>query len=262
MEGAWLRSFFDEKGRHRSNINNSSLTVWLAAHNQVGTPITNPLYPVRYLRPKRRRIKAVIFDRRHSRVLRLLDQKTHGGLKLPSQRCHVEERLRALIPNAPNLRHVSLQTGITSDPSNCSERSRWPMIRPSQRTCHVLTRRISITHMKTSCTWSLMNLVGTLCVYPGICKHEVLAERFGIKEYGFLEGEDLRLSEMMKDKGVVWEEIVKENQLLHTKLEEVGDGWFTDAMLGMEAVLDSMNKAKSMGFFWILGTLRNRFRIG
>lgn len=61
--------------------------------------------------------------------------------------------LRAVIPNAPNLRHVSLQTGITSDPSNCSERSRWPMIRPSQRTCHVLTRRISITHMKTSCTW-------------------------------------------------------------------------------------------------------------
>ncbi|KAG5103609.1 hypothetical protein JHK84_048578 [Glycine max] len=212
--------------RHRRNINNSSLTVWLAAHNQVGTPITNPLYPVRYLRPKRRRIKAVIFDRRHSRVLRLLDQKTHGGLKLPSQRCHVEERLRALIPNAPNLRHVSLQTGITSDPSNCSERSRWPMIRPSQRTCHVLV------------------------------------ERFGIKEYGFLEGEDLRLSEMMKDKGVVWEEIVKENQLLHTKLEEVGDWWFADAMLGMEAVLDSMKKAKSMGFFWILGTLRNRFRIG
>ena len=54
---------------------------------------------------------------------------------------------------------------------------------------------------------------------------KVLAERFGIKEYGFLEGEDLRLSEMMKDKGVVWEEIVKENQLLHTKLEEVGDWW-------------------------------------
>lgn len=28
-------------------------------------------------------------------------------------------------------------------------------------------------------------------------------ERFGIKEYGFLEGEDLRLSEMMKEKGAV-----------------------------------------------------------
>ncbi|KAL5127059.1 3-oxo-Delta(4,5)-steroid 5-beta-reductase [Glycine soja] len=181
------------------------------------------------------------------------------------------------------------------------------MIRPSRRTCHVLTRRISITPRKTSCSRSLMNLVGTLCVYAAICKHEgvplwfpgtkavwecyntasdadliaeqhiwgavdprakneafncsngdvfkwkhvwkVLAERFGIREYGFLEGEDLRLSEMMKEKGAVWEEIVKKNGLQRTKLEDVVDWWFADLILRMEAVLDSMNKAREHGFF-------------
>ena len=51
-----------------------------------------PLHPVRYLRPKRRRIQALIFNRRHSRLLCLLGQKAHGGPKLPSERCHVEER--------------------------------------------------------------------------------------------------------------------------------------------------------------------------
>lgn len=78
---------------------------------------------------------------------------------------------------------------------------------------------------------------------------KVLAERFGIKEYGFLEGEDLRLSEMMKEKGAVWEEIVKKNGLQRTKLEDVGDWWFADLILRMEAVLDSMNKAREHGFF-------------
>ncbi|KAG4931584.1 hypothetical protein JHK86_048545 [Glycine max] len=268
--------------RHRSNINNSSLTVWLAAHNQVGTPITNPLYPVRYLRPKRRRIKAVIFDRRHSRVLRLLDQKTHGGLKLPSQRCHVEERLRSQSPPrvTPDRHYLGPfelfgKIEVAHDPPFTEDLPR--LDAPNFYYTHEDVLYEEVRKKEGLITWfvnrphfifgfspySLMNLVGTLCVYPGICKHEVLAERFGIKEYGFLEGEDLRLSEMMKDKGVVWEEIVKENQLLHTKLEEVGDWWFADAMLGMEAVLDSMNKAKSMGFFYfILGTLRNRFRIG
>jgi Delta4-3-oxosteroid 5beta-reductase len=123
--------------------------------------------------------------------------------------------------------------------------------------------------------YSMMNVIGTLCVYAAICKHEglplrfpgskgawecyssasdanliaeqhiwgavdpnakneafnctngdvfkwkhlwkVLAERFEIDDYGFEEGSELRLSEIMKDKGGVWEEIVRENELLHTK---------------------------------------------
>jgi hypothetical protein len=46
----------------------------------------------------------------------------------------------------------------------------------------------------------------------------------------------------------VWEEIVRENGLLQTKLEEVGDWWFVDFALRVEGVLDSMNKAKEHGF--------------
>lgn len=53
---------------------------------------------------------------------------------------------------------------------------------------------------------------------------------------------------MMKGKAEVWEEIVRENGLQRTKVEEVGDWWFADVVLGMDAVLDSMNKAKEHGF--------------
>ncbi|KAJ0087480.1 hypothetical protein Patl1_08853 [Pistacia atlantica] len=53
----------------------------------------------------------------------------------------------------------------------------------------------------------------------------------------------------MKGKEGVWEEIVRENQLQPTKLEEVGAGWFTDIILSGAAFLDSMNKSKEHGFF-------------
>ncbi|KAI4337031.1 hypothetical protein L6164_015492 [Bauhinia variegata] len=52
----------------------------------------------------------------------------------------------------------------------------------------------------------------------------------------------------MKDKEQVWEEIVRENQLQPTTLEELGNWWFVDAMFGGEYPLDSMNKAKEHGF--------------
>ncbi|KAJ7961940.1 3-oxo-Delta(4,5)-steroid 5-beta-reductase-like [Quillaja saponaria] len=184
--------------------------------------------------------------------------------------------LRAVIPNAPNLRHICLQTGAKH---------------------YIGPLRIV----------RLMNVIGTLCVYASICKHEgvplrfpgtkeawncysavsdadliaehqiwaavdpyakneafncsngdvfkwkhlwkVLAEQFGIEDYGFYEeDEHLTLVELMKDKGDVWEEIVKANQLQPTKLEEVGVWWFVDVILGMEGLLDSMNKSKEHGF--------------
>jgi len=154
--------------------------------------------------------------------------------------------------------------------------------------------------------YSLMNIVGTLCVYAAICKHEgspllfpgskkawegfmtasdadliaeqqiwaavdpyakneafncnnadifkwkhlwkILAEQFGIEEYGFEEGKNLGLVEMMKGKERVWEEMVKENQLQEKKLEEVGVWWFADVILGVEGMIDSMNKSKEYGF--------------
>lgn len=239
--------------------------------------------------------------------------------------------LRALIPKAPNLRHVSLQTGIkhyygpfetfgkikAHDPPFTEDLPRLDTPNFYYTQEDILFNEVS---KRDNITWfinrpqvifgfspySLMNLIGTLCVYAAICKHEgvplwfpgtktawecystasdadliaeqhiwgavdpqakneafncsngdvfkwkhvwkVFAERFGIREYGFLEGSDLRLSEMMKGKGEVWEEIVRENGLKRTKVEEVGDSWFADVVLGMEAVLDSMNKAKEHGF--------------
>ncbi|KAK7266303.1 hypothetical protein RIF29_18946 [Crotalaria pallida] len=52
---------------------------------------------------------------------------------------------------------------------------------------------------------------------------QVLAEQFRIEEYECEECSNLQLSELMKDNGPAWDEIGKENQLLPTKLEEVGE---------------------------------------
>ncbi|KAF3967850.1 hypothetical protein CMV_008200 [Castanea mollissima] len=147
-----------------------------------------------------------------------------------------------------------------------------------------------------------MNIIGTLCVYAAICKHEgfplkfsrnkesweyyyvasdadliaeqqiwavvdpnarnepfncnngdvfkskhlwkVLVGRFGIENYGFVESEKVSLVELMKDKGPMWDEIVRENKLQPTKLEEVGAWWFADLMLKGGDFVDSMNKSE------------------
>ncbi|KAJ7961938.1 3-oxo-Delta(4,5)-steroid 5-beta-reductase-like [Quillaja saponaria] len=240
--------------------------------------------------------------------------------------------LRAVIPNAPNLRHICLQTGAKHylgpfevfgknqphDPPFTEDLPRLGVPNFYYTQEDILFQEVE---KKEGLTWSvhrpltifgfspysLMNMIGTLCVYASICKHEgvplrfpgtkeawnfysavsdadliaehqiwaavdpyakneafncsngdvfkwkhlwkVLAEQFGIEDYGFYEeDEHLTLVELMKDKGDVWEEIVKANQLQPTKLEEVGVWWFVDAMLRMEGVLDSMNKSKEHGF--------------
>jgi hypothetical protein len=80
-----------------------------------------------------------------------------------------------------------------------------------------------------------------------------LAEQFGIEEYGYEEGSNLKLVELMKDKGTVWDEIVKENQLEQTKIGEIGE-WFVDFIIGREGIVDSMNKAKEHGFLGFRNT--------
>ncbi|KAL5559140.1 hypothetical protein UlMin_035351 [Ulmus minor] len=239
--------------------------------------------------------------------------------------------LRAVIPNAPNLRHICLQTGTkhyvgpfesigkieAHDPPFTEDLPRLDVPNFYYTLEDILFEEVE---KKEGLTWSvhrpnhifgfspysLMNVIGTLCVYAAICKHEgrplkfpgvkeaweryavasdadliaeqhiwaavdpyarneafninngdvykwkhlwkALAEQFEIEEYGFEEGENLKLTEIMKDKGAVWEEIVKENQLEPTKLEEVGVWWFADFVLGGEPFLDSMNKSKEHGF--------------
>ncbi|KAL0365319.1 UNVERIFIED_CONTAM: 3-oxo-Delta(4,5)-steroid 5-beta-reductase [Sesamum angustifolium] len=77
---------------------------------------------------------------------------------------------------------------------------------------------------------------------------KVLAEQFGVEYGGYEEGQTLTLQELMRDKGSVWDEIVRENGLTPTKLEDVGIWWFADIILGNQCPLDSMNKSKEHGF--------------
>ncbi|KAF2324148.1 hypothetical protein P3X46_002339 [Hevea brasiliensis] len=240
--------------------------------------------------------------------------------------------LQAVIPNAPNLGHICLQTGTKH---YVGPFELFGKIQPHDPPFTEDLPRLNVPNFyytledilfeeaakKEGLTWSisrpdqifgfspysLMNIIGTLCVYAVICKHEglpllfpgtkqawncysiasdadliaeqhiwasvdpyarneafncnngdvfkwkhfwkILAEEFGIEKYGFEEGEKrLSLVEIMKDKGPVWEEIVREYQLHPTKLEDVGVWWFADLILGGEAVISSMNKSKEHGF--------------
>nr|UES73128.1 progesterone 5-beta-reductase [Gymnema sylvestre] len=251
------------------------------------------------------------------------------------ENCEVNGRmlrnvLNATIPNCPNLQHICLQTGLKHymgpfellgkvghEPPLHEDLPRLDVPNFHYTQEDILFQEVA---KKEGLTWSvhrpgiifgfsphsLMNLVGTLCVYAAICKHEgvplkfpgakgawqgysmcsdadliaehhiwaavdpygkneafnvsngdvfkwkhfwkVLAEQLGV-EFAEYEGERLSLEEMMKDKGPVWEDIVRENGLVPTKLSEVGNWWFVDFMFDFdESQLDSMNKSKEHGF--------------
>eukprot|EP00249_Psilotum_nudum_P011260 c23064_g1_i1 orf=361-1545(+) len=77
----------------------------------------------------------------------------------------------------------------------------------------------------------------------------LVAEKFGLEVPPYTN-EPESLAKMMGSKGPVWDEIVKENGLVSTKLEEVGTWWFADLMLNMTgATAMSMNKSRDFGFF-------------
>ncbi|CAL1395911.1 unnamed protein product [Linum trigynum] len=255
--------------------------------------------------------------------------------------------LQAVVPNAPNLRHVCLQTGVnhyvgpirSPEPGPRPEppftedlpRLRSPNFYYSLE--DVLFEETAARKQGRPLTWSvhrpgqiwgfspysLMNVIGSLCAYAAICKHEgrplifpgseaawkgysaasdadlvaehqiwaavdpnakdeafnvmngdafkwkqlwkVLAEQFGIEKQGMEEAEERRrvgLAEMMKGKEKVWEEIVRKNDLVATKLEEVGNWWYVDEVLGGDGegggggegggMMMSMNKSKEHGF--------------
>ncbi|MED6187216.1 NineTeen Complex (NTC) component [Stylosanthes scabra] len=252
--------------------------------------------------------------------------------------------LRAVIPNAPSFCHVSLQTGIChyAESMNPLELkfhdSPLTEDMPRSGKPHFYHTQEDILMEETAkkegvtVTWSVhrpqlifgfsphcvMNIVGTLCVYAAICKHEgaplrfpgnrlvwesyymasdadliaeqyvwaavedhpsakneafncsngdvfkwkhlwkVLAEQFGIEEYGYQEGSEVRLSEIMRDKGPVWDQIVRENQLQPTKIEDVASWWVADSALTILFPLGNMNKAKEHGFFGFRNT-KNSF---
>ncbi|XP_042494241.1 (S)-8-oxocitronellyl enol synthase ISY1 [Macadamia integrifolia] len=250
--------------------------------------------------------------------------------------------LRAVIPNAPNLQHICLQTGTKHyvgsfedliagtarphDPPFDDDLPRLPTPNFYYTLEDILFEEVE---KKDNLTWSvlrpgcifgfspfsLMNMIGTLCVYAAICKHEglplrfpgtraawniyseasdadliaehhiwasvdpyakneafnclngdvfkwkhlwkVLAEQFEMDCPEFEEGVP-SFAELMKDKGPVWDEIVKENNLLPTKLEDVGIWWFADFTLGApESFLSSMNKSKEHGFVGFRNTTKS-----
>ncbi|KAG6406638.1 hypothetical protein SASPL_134244 [Salvia splendens] len=239
--------------------------------------------------------------------------------------------LNVVIPNCPNLKHICLFTG------------RKHYVGPFERLWNTQAHDSPLTEdlprldcpnfyytledilfeevgKKAGLTWSvhrpgnifrfspyaLMNLVGTLCVYAAICKHEgavlrfpgckaawdgysdadliaehqiwaavepyakneafnvsngdvfkwkhlwkVLADQFEVECGEFEEGKGVRLQELMKDKGPVWDDIVRENGLLSNKLEDTGKWWFVDLILENAVPLDTMNKSKGAWIFWI-----------
>ncbi|XP_019169136.1 PREDICTED: 3-oxo-Delta(4,5)-steroid 5-beta-reductase-like isoform X6 [Ipomoea nil] len=237
--------------------------------------------------------------------------------------------LNAVVPNSPDLKHICLQTGqkhywgpfelsgkLSHDPPHHEDLPRLD----APNFYYVLEDLLfDEVKKKEGLTWSvhrpglihgfspysMMNAVGTLCVYAAICKHEgiplrfpgikaawdgyyncsdadliaeheiwaavdpsakneafnvsngdvfkwkhfwkVLAQKFEVEAAEF-EEKTPSLQVMMEDKGPVWEEIVRENRLLPTKLEDVGQWWFMDAVLGAECPLDNMNKSKEHGF--------------
>ncbi|KAL1564525.1 NineTeen Complex (NTC) component [Salvia divinorum] len=239
--------------------------------------------------------------------------------------------LNVVIPNCPNLKHICLQTGRKHylgpfetlwkvqphDPPYTEDLPRLDCLNFYYTLEDILLQEAG---KKEGLTWSvhrpgvifgfspysIMNVVGTLCVYAAICKHEgavlrypgskvswdgysdcsdadlvvehqiwaavdpyakneafnvsngdvfkwkhfwkVLAEQFGVECGEYEEGKDVKLQELMKDKGPVWDEIVRENGLAPTKLADIGHWWLIDLVFQNAGVLDTMNKSKEHGF--------------
>ncbi|KAH9752735.1 3-oxo-Delta(4,5)-steroid 5-beta-reductase [Citrus sinensis] len=265
---------------------------------------------------------------------------TWAGRPAQAENCEINSAmfrnvLRSVIPNAPNLRHVCLQTGSkhylgpfecigkipSHDPPFTEDLPRLNVQLFYYNQEDILFEEVE---KRGGLTWSvhrpfvifgfspysLMNIVGTLCVYAAICKHEgvpllfygtrdtwecfseysdaelvaqqqiwaavdpnarneafnctngdvfkwkhlwkVLAEQFQIENYGFGEekgSQRMRFEEIMKGKESVWEEIVRENQLKPTKLNEVAVWSYADLVLNVGAGhLASMNKSREHGF--------------
>jgi len=248
--------------------------------------------------------------------------------------------LDALLPNAENLQHICLQTGAKHylGPLDTVARNRY--FQPHEAPYHEELPRLPVPNFyytledivfeaakkKDGLTWSihrpsfifgfspwsLMNIVGTLCVYAAICKHEglpfkypgnritweqfvdisdaeliaeqeiwaatyphaknqafncsngdvlkwkrlwgIIAEKFDLEPLPY-KGEGFSLAEAMKDKGPVWDALVRENKLHPTKIEEVGNWWFADFTLNLpQEMVNSMNKSKEYGFFGFRNT--------
>ncbi|KAM0040359.1 putative 3-oxo-5-beta-steroid 4-dehydrogenase [Helianthus debilis subsp. tardiflorus] len=301
-------------------------------------PPWNADYPMEYIQCDIRDEEQTLTQLSNLQDLTHVFYVTWANCSNEQQNCEINGQmfknvLNAVIPNCPNLQHICLQTGrnhyigpfddwgtlkVVQDAPFCEDLPRIENPNFYYTLEDILFKEVT---KKEGLTWSvhrpgvifgfspcsMMNIVGSLCVYAAICRHEgeplrfpgtrqawesyhsasdadliaehhiwaavdeyaknevfnisngdvfkwkhfwkVLAEQFGVENGGLQEdGERRSLSDMMKDKGAVWDAIVTEKELLPTKLEEVGGWWFVDVVLGNEGMLDLMNKSKEHGF--------------
>ncbi|KAH9686785.1 3-oxo-Delta(4,5)-steroid 5-beta-reductase [Citrus sinensis] len=274
-------------------------------------PNWNAAYPIEYL-------QCDVSDQEDTQAkLSKLTDVTHifyvtwAGRRTEAEKCQINGAmlhnvLRSVIPNAPNLRHICLQTGgkfymgplefigkIPSHDPPFTEDLPSLNISLFYYTLEVILFEEVDKREGSAC---LTNIIATLCVYAAIRKHEgvpllfygtrdtwegfqqvsdteliaeqqiwaaldpnarneafnctngdvfkwkhlwkVLAEQFEIENYGLEDGkgcERVRLEEIMKGKERVWEEIVRENQLQPTKLNEVAVWSYADTLMNMGA---------------------------
>ncbi|RLN41201.1 3-oxo-Delta(4,5)-steroid 5-beta-reductase [Panicum miliaceum] len=90
-------------------------------------------------------------------------------------------------------------------------------------------------------------------LWPALAKH------FAVEWSGY-DGEDRRfkLEEAMAGKEAVWTEIVRENGLLETKLDDITTWWSVDGVINADQEqVDTMNKSKELGFFGFRHTVRS-----
>jgi nucleoside-diphosphate-sugar epimerase len=86
----------------------------------------------------------------------------------------------------------------------------------------------------------------------------MLASYFGVPWAGY-EGEDQRfkLEEAMVGKEPVWAEIIEENGLVETELDDITTWWLVDAVINADKEhVETMNKSKEFGFHSLYDTVR------
>ena len=84
----------------------------------------------------------------------------------------------------------------------------------------------------------------------------VLCDVFDVEFVEFDEKDEFDCVDFMKDKGEVWDKIVKENGLYETKLEEITCFGVASSVLKLEIQhVCSMNKSREFGFLGYANTL-------
>ncbi|KAJ0704369.1 putative delta(4)-3-oxosteroid 5-beta-reductase [Helianthus annuus] len=87
---------------------------------------------------------------------------------------------------------------------------------------------------------------------------KVLCDTFGVEFVPFDEKEKFDFVDFMKDKGEVWDEIVEENGLYKTKMEEITCFDALGQVLKLEIQhVCSMNKSREFGFHGYANTLKS-----